>query len=146
MTGQPLWDLRHRIYRHFVETGRPPDRPQMVAWAEGEDELDALLDRLHTAHLVVLGEDRNIRMALPFSGVETPHRVLGPKVDWSANCAWDSLAIPAALHIDARVEATWHDTGEAVDIAVVDGRLQSSPGFVHFSTPAHRWWDDIVET
>ena len=146
MTGLALWGLRHRIYRHFAETGLPPARPTMVGWVGDETVLDGLLERLHAAHLIVLGQDRSIRMALPFSGVETPYRVVGRRLSWYANCAWDSLAIPAAVNTDARVEATWHDTGEAVDIAVVDGQLEAPTGFVHFSTPARRWWDDIVET
>jgi hypothetical protein len=85
-------------------------------------------------------------MALPFSAEPTDHRVTAATGAWWANCAWDALAVLAAMHSDGRIASTWDDTGEPVDLSVVDGRLDSTEGFVHFAIPAHRWWDDIVRT
>jgi hypothetical protein len=102
-----------------------------------------VLRRLHDAHALVLDQDGEVRMALPFSSVEIDYRVVSGARSWWANCAWDSLAIPAALGIDATIEATWSDSGE---LAVVDGHLNFTDGFIHFFIRACRWWDDIVET
>ncbi len=44
-------------------------------------------------------------MAWPFSGVETLFQVSVSDKTYFANCAWDSLGIPAALHTDAEIEA-----------------------------------------
>lgn len=98
--------------------------------------------------MIVLGTDGQIAMALPFAAEPSGHRVSNDTGSWWANCAWDSLAIPAAFEQDATIEATWLDTGDAVDLAVHDGALIGTGvgGFIHFSVPARNWWDDIVET
>ena len=137
-------ELRHVIYRHFADSGRAPTRSQLVE-RFGTDVAGALTG-LHDAHMVVLDDDGEIRMALPFSAADVGHRVVAGDRDWWANCAWDAFAIPAALGRDARIESTWVDTGEPVRIGVADGRLDDDSGFVHFVVPARKWWDDIVET
>ncbi len=87
-------------------------------------------------------------MALPFAARPTGHRVLDGSRRWWANCAWDSLAIPAALGIDAEIEARWLDDDTPVDLRIEHGRPagEASDGFIHFTIPARHWWDDIVET
>ncbi len=138
--------VRFEIFRTFAERGGPPRPDELAAWAGGEVGARAALQRLHDAHAIVLDESGSIRMALPFSAVPTPHRVVANDRTWWANCAWDALAIPAALGIDARIEATWLDTGEPIDLSIANRRLSSTGGFVHFVVPARHWWDDIVET
>jgi hypothetical protein len=71
-----------------------------------EDVL-AAFQRLHQKRLLVPepGNPSRIRMAPPFSGVETPFRVKIIDKHYFANCAWDALGIPAALHVDAIIEA-----------------------------------------
>ena len=141
----PDLELRHWIYATLAATGRAPTRADVAARID--DDADGPLRDLHDAHMIVLGHDGEISMALPFSNHPTGHRVTSDTGAWWANCAWDSLAIPAALATNATVEATWLDTGEAVDLAVVDGRVEGdTDGFVHFRVPARHWWDDIVET
>ena len=142
------WAVRAAIFERFAATGRAPDGAEIAEWVGGADAARAVLRRLHDAHLIVLADDGAILMALPFSAVPTAHRVVvGPR-SWWANCAWDALAIPAALDVDADIEAEWMDTGEPVELRVVGGRLDGleDGGFVHFERPAARWWDDIVET
>jgi hypothetical protein len=138
--------LRSEIFAAFAESGRAPAMTLVAQWAGGPSEAEAALRRLHDAHALVLDDSGDIRMALPFSAVETDHRVVADGRSWWANCAWDALAIPAALDIDARIEARWIDTGDAVELDIVDGRPSSYEGFVHFAIPARFWWDDIVET
>ena len=106
------------------------------------------LQRLEDRHFVVLGPDGEISMALPFAARPTGHRVLNGSRSWWANCAWDSLAIPAALHVDAEIEARWLDDDTPVDLRIENGRPagEASDGFIHFTIPARHWWDDIVET
>lgn len=142
--------LRSLIYRHIVATGTAPTRLALTEEVGDPDTTDALLRRLHDAHMIVL-DDRphrfgEIRMALPFAAEPTDFRVTTEIGAWWANCAWDSLAVVAALHADGRITSTWSDTGEPVDITVTDGQLDVSDGYIHFVVPAHRWWDDIVLT
>ncbi|NND02738.1 MAG: hypothetical protein HKN91_08125 [Acidimicrobiia bacterium] len=139
-------DLRYAIYRAFADTGRPPTKPKLAKWCGDSATAQDALWRLHNAHAIVLDSAGDIRMALPFSAVETGHTVASGDRSWLANCAWDTLAIPAALDVDATIDATWLDTGDPVDLAVVDRDLSSTAGFIHFAVPARQWWDDIVET
>ncbi len=138
--------LRFQIYRTFAAEGRAPTPAELAAWSGSDTAAHAALRRLHQAHAIVLDDAGEIRMALPFSAVPTQHRVVSGDRSWWANCAWDSLAIPAALGIDATIEATWLDTGEPVELAVVAGELNHTDGFVHFAIAARHWWDDIGET
>lgn len=139
-------ELRNAIYRTFAAAGRPPTVDQLADWCGGAEPARLALQRLHDSHSLVLDELGAIRMALPFSAVETGHSVTAGDQSWRANCAWDTLAIPAALDTDAVVEAAWMDSGEPVDLAIVGGDLDHSDGFIHFKIPARKWWDDIVET
>jgi hypothetical protein len=129
--------LRNEIYRRFVELGRAPKRVEI-----GDD---AGLRRLHDAHALVLGDDGEIRMANPFSAVQTPYRVEAAATWWYANCAWDAFGIPAALHVDGRVLWTCPDCGERIELVVGAGRDLPELAF-HVLVPAARWWDDIVFT
>ena len=132
-------DLRRRIYSTLATEGRAPTRAEI-----GDD---TALRELHDAHMVVLGDDGEIAMALPFANRPTTHRVVSDSESWWANCAWDALAVPAALGRDATIDARWIDTGEEVDLAISNGMLVGdTDGFVHFQVPARHWWDDIVET
>lgn len=145
--------LRHRIYSTLAGTGRAPSLPTVAGWLHDTTPDHRVarqaLRELHDAHQIVLednGRSESIRMALPFSAIPTDHRVEAADRSWWANCAWDALAIPAALDIDARIDARWLDVDAPVELAVVDGRLTGGDGFLHFTVPARRWWDDIVET
>ena len=85
-------------------------------------------------------------MALPFAAEPTDFRVTTDEGAWWANCAWDSLAVLAALHSDGRIRAHWSDTGEPLELTVSQGELQEAEGYVSLPLPASRWWDDIVFT
>lgn len=140
------WDLRYRLYRRVAESGAVPEPVEIHEWVGSAERTKALLAELHDRHLVVLDDSGVVQMLLPFAATDTGHRVFTAETSWWANCAWDSLAIPIALGIDAEIDATWLDTGDAVDLSVRNGQLISSAGFIQWMTPARRWWDDIADT
>lgn len=144
-------ELRKIVYRRFVETGTAPTHRELTTIVGDGAHLDRMLERLHDNHMLVL--DRRperageIRMALPFSAEATDFRVTTAGGAWWANCAWDSLAVVAALHApNASISSHWSDTGEALTIDIVDGEIVDPKGYVHFVLPASQWWDDIVFT
>jgi hypothetical protein len=141
--------IRNHAYSSFVASGRAP-RPAEAGSDLGLDEQEVAdaYRRLHEAHALVLQPGTTeIRMLNPFSAVETPHRVEAGGRSWHANCAWDALGIPAALHADARIESACPDCGERLELEVRDGALvRGAELLVHFVVPARRWWDDIVFT
>jgi hypothetical protein len=141
--------IRNHVYSAFVGEGRAQTTAETAA-ATGltEGEVAAAYRRLHDAHALVLhaGTDE-IRMLNPFSAVETPHRVEAGDRSWFANCAWDALGIPAALHADGSVSSECPDCGERLELEVRGGELiRGAELLVHFVVPARRWWDDIAFT
>jgi hypothetical protein len=148
--GMDVLGLRHLVYRHIVETGGAPNRATLVERLGDAATVDSLLGELHERHMLVL-DDRagrlgEIRMALPFATEETKFRVVTTDGSWWANCAWDSLAVIAALGTDGRIESTWADTGEPLEVEITAGELVQPDGFIGFEIPAASWWDDIVFT
>ena len=136
------------VYRHFAATGRRPD-PAEVAERAGVpvDGLAEAYRRLRAQKVLVLEEDGvSIRMAPPFSGVATQHEVRSNGITYHANCAWDALGIPAALHAPATVRSRCEQSKEPLRLEVgLDGPDRSDWLF-HCAVPAFRWWDDIVFT
>jgi hypothetical protein len=96
--------------------------------------------------LVVESDGETIRMAPPFSAVPTQHRVhVGPR-EYYANCGWDALGIPAALHQAGTVHSRCEQTHEPLRLDIgLEGPEASTWGF-HSLVPAARWWDDLVFT
>ena len=141
--------IRNHLYASFVRDGKAASASEAAA----ELQLPAAAvagsyRRLHDAHALVLRPDgAGIRMLNPFSAVETAYRVEAVGRSWFANCAWDALGIPGALHDDGRIEAACPDCGEQLELEVRDGELvRGRELLVHFVVPARRWWDDIVFT
>jgi len=142
------WAIRLHIYGYFVARGRPPTSEEVASHFRLEEaEVRAAFHRLHDHHALFLDPGTDvIRMANPLSAVPTAYRVrVGDRGLW-ANCAWDSLGIPAMLDADARVEAILPTTGEAVNYAVEKGKLKADPFVVHFPLPFARWYDDLQHT
>ena len=136
------------VYRHFAETGKRPS-PGEVAGRVGSDAervLDAY-QRLRAQRVLALEEDgASIRMAPPFSGVPTQHIVEAGGKQYFANCAWDALGVPAALHLPGVVHSRCEQSGEPLHLKV--GLLGPEPStwLFHCLVPAAKWWDDIVFT
>lgn len=140
--------IKLAIYQHFAETGRPPG-PDEVAARAGTD-VSTVTDaypRLQAQRAIVLGPDgTSIRMALPFSGVATQHVVEVDGTRYFANCAWDSLGIPAALRRPGIVRSRCEQSGEPLRLEVGLEGPGPSDWLFHCAVPAAHWWDDIVFT
>lgn len=140
--------LKLAIYRHIAETARVPAVAE-VAEAVGEDAgtVREGYRRLREKRVLVLEADgETIRMAPPFSGVPTQHRVSLDGKEYVANCAWDALGVPAALHAKAEVLSRCEQSLEPIRLRVGGDGPEPEPCIVHFAVPAAHWWDDIVYT
>jgi len=136
------------VYRHFAETGIGPT-PTEVARRAGipEERVLAAYPALRAQRLLLLEPDgATIRMAPPFSAVPTQHRVEVDGVSYFANCAWDALAIPAALRRAGRVYSRCEQSGEPLELSVERAGPEPSTWLFHCSVPAAHWWDDLVFT
>ena len=136
------------VYRHLAEMGRRPS-PGEVVERVGSD-VASVLDayrRLCAQRVLVLEADgSSIRMAPPFSGVPTQHVVEAGGVQYFANCAWDALGVPAALHKPGTVHSRCEQSGKPFHLNVGPQGPEPSDWLFHCLVPAAKWWDDIVFT
>src|SRR6476469_8297226 len=141
-------NVRLAIYRGFATTGHAPTLTELAAHlACSTDDIRAAFARLRQNRVLLLEPDgETIRMAPPFSGVPTPHRVeLGERM-YFANCAWDALGIPAALHREAVVHSSCGQSGAPLRLHVSPEGPEPSGWVFHCQVPAARWWADLVFT
>ena len=148
MDDDKLWEIRAFVYRHFAETTRPPDvRETASRFGLTHEEAVSAYEELDRRHALYLKPGTHeILMANPFSGVETAFKVHANDKTYFANCAWDTLGIPAALHVDAEIEAVCSQSGDPVRIKVIDGQVQGSDVLVHFLIPFREWYGDLAFT
>src|SRR5215475_10118688 len=108
------------IYGHFAARGDRPSVADVAARVGIDDrQVREIFGRLRAQRVLVLEADgESIRMAPPFSGVPTQHRVTSDGVSYYANCAWDALGIPAALHRPATVHSRCEQSLEPFELAV----------------------------
>jgi alkylmercury lyase-like protein len=124
------------IYWNTAEQGRPPVIEEVVKHVgQPFDQVRESYVRLARNRLLVLEPDgETIRMAPPFSGVPTQHRVKAGGVSYYANCAWDAFGI--------RCE----QSKEPFRLTVGLEGPEPSDWLFHCEVPAAKWWHDIVFT
>ena len=142
------WTVRNAVYAAILERSVPPSVDETaVALHVSADDVRAAYERLNDRHALFLTPgSHDLRMAHPFSGVPTAFRVESGDRSYWANCAWDALGIPAALHADARIEAPIGNDSESIRFAIEAGRVKDWDGVVHFPLPFGRWYDDLIAT
>ena len=143
-----VWDVRAFVYQHFALSAQPPSIEETATRFQiSAKQAVVIYEELHSRHALFLDRDTlTIRMANPFSGVPTTFRVRTQKAAYWANCAWDALGIPAALHCDATIEATCPESRQSIDLSVHNARVTSHGEVVHFLVPFRRWYDDLLFT
>lgn len=148
MEENTLWDIRAFVYQHFAETTRPPGVGETAArFALTYEQAVTAYETLHQRHAFFLKRGtHDILMANPFSAVETPFKVHANNKTYFANCAWDSLGIPAALQIDAQIDAVCAESSDKIHLAVRGGEIQHEAAVVHFLVPFKSWYDDLPFT
>lgn len=137
------------IYEITSETGRIPDSSQIARKLElDEEEVLGAFGRLHSKRLILPEpvDPTRIRMAPPFSGIETGFPVEANGKQYYANCVWDAYGVAAALHADAISRASDAQTGEPLTLEIKNRAAVLKPYVAHFAVPAAHWWDDLVFT
>ena len=148
MNENKLWEIRAFVYRYFAETTHPPKVEDTAAhFALSQEGAVSAYEQLHGRHALYLQPGAHeILMANPFSGVETSFKVHENGKTYFANCAWDSLGIPAALHADAEIEAACAQSGESIHLRVAGAQIQDTDALVHFLIPFREWYNDLTAT
>lgn len=143
------WRARAAIYRFIVEHERPPTVDEAANALGITSERAALaFQRLNRRHAIFLEPGTlTIRMAHPFSAIPTLFRVQSNGRAYWANCAWDMLGIPAALHADAEIAAHYADAANTpVTLKVTNDTVYGQGEVIHFPLPFQHWYDDLVRT
>ena len=145
-----IWDVRAFVYQHLTDTTHPPSVDETAAHFNiSTEEAGEIYRELHNRHAFFLEPGTlTVRMANPFSGIPTDFKVHANGKTYFANCAWDMLGIPAALHCDAVIDAVCTESGEKVEIEIQNGNLRFA-NFdlrIHFPLPFSRWYEDLVFT
>jgi hypothetical protein len=141
-------EVKLAVYRHFAETATRPSPEDVgeVVRASAAEVIGAY-SRLRSQRVLVLEADgASIRMAPPFSGVATQHVVVAGRLSYFANCAWDALGIPAALHQPTTVHSRCEQSREPLRLEVGLDGPERSDWLFHCLVPAASWWEDIVFT
>lgn len=143
-----LWQIRAFVYQHFANTTRAPSVDETARHFNiSTQEAGEIYKELHNRHAFFLEPDTlNIRMANPFSAIPTDFKVHANGKTYFANCAWDMLGIPAALHCDAVIDAVFTESNESVQLEVKNDQITNHQLLVHFPLPFARWYDDLVFT
>jgi alkylmercury lyase-like protein len=141
-------EVKLAIYRHFAAAGARPSASTIAACTSSSPaSVREAFVRLRAQRVLVLEPDgESIRMAPPFSGVPTQHVVEADGVSYFANCAWDALGIPAALHRPAIVRSRCEQSMEPMHLEISADGPDRSEWIFHCQVPAAHWWDDIVFT
>jgi hypothetical protein len=136
------------VYRHIAETtGTPTVEAVAAAVGASGEEVREAYRRLSAKRALVLEPDGvSIRMAMPFSGIATQHRVRVDGKEYFANCAWDALGVIAALQRPGAVLSRCEQTLEPIEFAVGENGPAPELCVIHFAVPAAHWWKDIVFT
>jgi hypothetical protein len=141
-------ELKTAIYRFTADNARVPTIAELAPVVGASPaELKSAYQRLYASRVLVLNDDGEpIRMAPPFSGVPTQHKVRAGGKQYFANCAWDSLGILAALHAEGSVSSRCEQSLEPIEFLVGKNGPEPEPCVIHFAVPAARWWENIVHT
>jgi len=136
------------LYGITAESGRIPALDAVVERvAATPTAVKEAYMRLRARRLLWLEADGvTVRMAPPFSGVPTQHQVMVDGIEYYANCAWDALGIPAALHRPGLVRSRCEQSLAPLDLNVGLQGPEPSPWLFHCLVPAAKWWDDLVFT
>lgn len=143
-----LWQVRAFVYGHFAETtGAPSTEETARHFNISNKEAGEIYRELNERHAFFLEPNTlTIRMANPFSAIPTDFKVYAHGKTYFANCAWDMLGIPAALHCDGNIDAVFTESNESVQLEIRNGKVTNSDLLVHFPLPFARWYDDLVFT
>jgi hypothetical protein len=137
------------IYKTIADTGRMPNSHDVSTSLNCPvRDVESAFQQLFQKRLLVLdpASSSQIRMAPPFSGIPTSHKVHSGGLSYYANCAWDALGISAALHREADIDSSCPDCGESLQFRVRHGKPLPQDCAVHFAVPAAHWWKDIIYT
>ncbi|MEE8134581.1 MAG: organomercurial lyase [Gemmatimonadales bacterium] len=139
------WRVRGSIYRHFIDTTKPPSLNDLTeAEHATNDEVADSLRRLDARHQIALAPGSlNVWMANPFSAFPTEYPAETPNGRYWTNCAWDAMGVPAIIDKDSWTRTRCQETGTPIEFGVKDGKLFAGSEVIHIAVCASAFYDNI---
>ena len=137
------------LYETIAETATVPTAADIAGrMGRPPSDIEVAFQALASKRLLVFepGSTSRLRMAPPFSGIETAFPVRAGEKTFYANCVWDAFGVAAALHADVVIPASDGHTREPLTMEIGNGEPVHEEFVAHFAVPAAQWWDDIVFT
>ncbi|MBY0496388.1 MAG: alkylmercury lyase family protein [Cyanobacteria bacterium] len=147
MLTETDYRVRFAIYQTFAEGVNPSSAIIAPKVRIPQKAVYESFERLKTSKVIVLDpHTKEIKVAMPFSTVETPFRVLAGEHTYYGCSAWDAFGIAVMMGGDAMVQTTCADCEGPIVYRVEQKQLADAHGVAHFAVPAAHWWDNIAYT
>ena len=147
MLNETDYRVRFEIYKTLADGVRPSVAILSPKVRLPQPAVYESLERLKTEKVVILDpHTKEITVAMPFSIVETPFRVLTGEHTYHACSAWDAFGLALMVGGDATVTTTCADCEGPIVHRVVQKQLAEAAGVAHFAVPAAQWWNNIFYT
>jgi hypothetical protein len=139
-------DLRGLLTRMIAARGYAPSTDALAEAAGlSTAEAERSLQRLHDAHALLLHPHKcGPWVVHPFALAPGSCWVATADRGYWANCLYCGLGIAAALATDARIVTRLGGEERTAVYRIEAGRLRDTDGVFHLSTPAARWWDNVI--
>ena len=138
--------VRGALTRAIARLGYAPTNEELAVELQVPvDVLEASLGRLHDAHALLLHPHMCRPWVVhPFALSAGSCWVDTGVIGYWANCLYCAFGIVAATGRDALISTRIGGESEPVRYTVVDGVPSPSDHVLHLSTPAARWWDNVI--
>lgn len=147
MLTETDYRVRFEIYKTLADGVRPSVAILAPKVRLPQPAVYESLERLKTEKVLILDpHTKEIKVAMPFSIVETPFKVVHGEHTYHACSAWDAFGLAIMLGGDTTVTTTCADCDGPIVHRVVQKQLAEAAGVAHFAVPAAQWWNNIFYT
>jgi hypothetical protein len=138
--------VRGALTRAIADLGYAPGLDDLAAGlSRTASDVAGSLQRLAAAHALLLHPGTTRPWVVhPFALSPGSCWVQTPRGGYWANCLYCACGIAAAMRCDAHIHTHYGGEAEAATFHVVDGALVDTGDVFHLSTPAARWWDNVI--
>jgi hypothetical protein len=138
--------LRGALTQMIAERGYAPSLDDLGARVgTSTHAVEAGLRRLHEAHALLLHPHTSRPWVVhPFALSPGSCWVQTPSKGYWANCLYCGFGVAAALQCDAVITTRIGGEAETACYTIRNGRLEETSDVFHLSTPAARWWDNVI--
>ncbi len=138
--------LRGALTRAIAELGHAPSTTELAARASLSIEAtEAGLQHLHDTHSLLLHPNSTQPWVVhPFALSPGSCWVQTPTLGYWANCLYCAFGICAAVRSDAVISTRLGGEATIVTYSITSGAPPASSDVFHLSTPASRWWDNVI--